>query len=283
MALVSTGGTPSRYQNRAQSAADTIVSKTRATAPGLRVADAVCSAHRGTRSEEEESAGWTLVLPYRGVFVWEVEDQRITADANSVILFAPGQPHRVFHPAHGGDACIAIGLSDDWAEWITPAGSRIRQHWILDGASQRSVHHVAHHLDTNADCIAAEEAVAFVVGKLTCSVERSTRHGALVDAVRERLASDPSGNVTLARLAAEGGVSRFELARRFRAHTGSSIHEYLVRLRLISALNRLREGEADLTRLAIDSGFSSHAHFTSAFTKAFGKPPSAVRIPKGRP
>ena len=255
-----------------------MVAKVRATAPGLRVADVVCCARCGTRSEEEESAAWTIVLPYRGVFVWEVDGRRIVVDPNTVVLFAPGQPHRVSHPAHGGDACVAIALSDEWAEWITPAGSRMRQHWILDGASQRSLHQVTHRLNTTAEGIAAEEAVTVVVDRLTRAAEPSAvRHRAVVDAVRERLAIDPSASVTLAQLAVECGLSRFELARRFRALTGSSIHEYLVRLRLITALGRLREGESDLTRLAIDSGFSSHAHFTSAFTKAFGKPPSAAR------
>ena len=255
-----------------------MVSTVRATASGLRVADVVCGARCGTRSEEEASDGWTLVLPYRGVFVWEVDGRRIIADPNTVILFAPGQPHRVFHPAPAGDACVAIALSDEWAEWITPAGSRMRQHWILDGASQRSLHRVTHHLDIADDDIAAEEAVAFVMDLLTRAAEPlATNHHTLVDTVRERLSSDPSATVTLAQLAVDYGLSRFELARRFRALTGSSIHEYLVSLRLISALGRLREGECDLTSLAIDSGFSSHAHFTSAFTKAFGKPPSAMR------
>ena len=259
-----------------------MVSRVRATAPGLRVVDVVCGARCGTMSEEEASAGWTLVLPYRGVFVWEVEGRRVIADPNTVILFAPGQPHRVYHPAQGGDACVAIALDDEWAEWITPAGSRMRQHWILDGASQRAVHDVTQDLDViSSEALATETAVALVVDKLTRVGEPSSvSHRAMVDAVRERLASEPSAKVTLAQLAAEIGLSRFELSRRFRSHTGSSIHEYLVRLRLIGALGRLREGEADLTRLAFDSGFSSHAHFTSAFTKAFGRPPSEARHDK---
>jgi len=260
-----------------------MISRVRATAPGLRVADVLCGARRGSLSEEEASSGWTLVMPYRGVFVWQVEGRRIVADPNTVLLFASDQPHRVFHPADGGDACVAIALSDEWAEWITPAGSRVRQHWVLDGRSQRAVHALAHHVGLHVDALETEEAVALVASALTSAREApKSNHRMLVDAVRERIASDPSAKLLLPDLASEFGMSRFELARRFRAHTGSSIHQYLVRLRLITVLGRLREGESDLTRLAIESGFGSHSHLTSAFTKAFGKPPSAARDVRSR-
>jgi AraC-like DNA-binding protein len=39
----------------------------------------------------------------------------------------------------------------------------------------------------------------------------------------------------------------------------------------------LRAGESEITRLAIDLSFSSHSHFTRAFTAAFGINPSAYR------
>ena len=44
-----------------------------------------------------------------------------------------------------------------------------------------------------------------------------------------------------------------------------------------AALERLAVGADDLTTLALELGFSSHSHFTDAFRREFGRPPSAAR------
>jgi AraC-like DNA-binding protein len=41
------------------------------------------------------------------------------------------------------------------------------------------------------------------------------------------------------------------------------------------ALEPLADGAGDLTRIALDLGFSSHSHFTAAFRRHFGLTPSA--------
>jgi AraC-like DNA-binding protein len=43
------------------------------------------------------------------------------------------------------------------------------------------------------------------------------------------------------------------------------------------ALEHLVNGKPDLTMLALDLGFSSHAHFTEAFRTEFACTPSAFR------
>jgi AraC family transcriptional regulator len=55
------------------------------------------------------------------------------------------------------------------------------------------------------------------------------------------------------------------------------MHRYLNRLRLLEALEPLAQGEADLSTLALDLGFSSHSHFTAAFRKEFAMSPREVR------
>jgi len=48
-------------------------------------------------------------------------------------------------------------------------------------------------------------------------------------------------------------------------------------LRLRAALERLAEQEPDLTRLALDLGFTSHSPLSVAFRRAFGVAPSECR------
>lgn len=75
--------------------------------------------------------------------------------------------------------------------------------------------------------------------------------------------------------------SPYHLCRVFRRYTGASIHRYLTRLRLRASLDRLMDAGPDLTRLALDTGFSSHSHFTSAFAREFGTPPSKISLTGG--
>src|SRR5690349_8045087 len=71
---------------------------------------------------------------------------------------------------------------------------------------------------------------------------------------------EPDG---LADLARRLGVGASTLCRAFRRATGVTIHAHRERLRLAAALARLEDGEDDLTTLALDLGYASHAHFTT--------------------
>ena len=193
-----------RFQKRARF--ETMTSRALAAAEGVQVADVWCRARGGTRSDEEVSPGWTLVMPHRGVFIWEVENRRVVADPNTVLLFRPGEAHRVSHPVDGGDACVALRLSDEWVESAFGIGERLPRHWILDGASQRAVHTAAHSLGEACGNLQVEETVAGILGTISgANAPATMRHQGIVDAVRERIACDPTEHVTIRSLAAGSG------------------------------------------------------------------------------
>ena len=73
------------------------------------------------------------------------------------------------------------------------------------------------------------------------------------------------------------GLSRFRLCRAFRRATGSTLHAWREERRMRAALAALADGADDLTRLALDLGYSSHSHFTARFRRTFGRSPSAAR------
>ena len=72
------------------------------------------------------------------------------------------------------------------------------------------------------------------------------------------------------------GASPAYLTATFRRFEGLALHQYLTQLRLARALADLPRTE-NLTTLALDTGFSSHSHFTAAFRRAFGCTPSQFR------
>ncbi|MGR4068590.1 helix-turn-helix domain-containing protein [Billgrantia sp. C5P2] len=66
-------------------------------------------------------------------------------------------------------------------------------------------------------------------------------------------------------------------ARQFRALTGLSPHEWLVRQRLAHACELLRVGGASLTEVALACGFADSAHFSHSFRRRHGVSPSEWR------
>jgi AraC-like DNA-binding protein len=81
----------------------------------------------------------------------------------------------------------------------------------------------------------------------------------------------------LAEIAAALGCSPFHLCRVFRAVTGTSLHAHREQLRLRRALLEIPRRRGDLAALALELGYSSHSHFTAAFRRAVGVPPSRWR------
>jgi AraC-like DNA-binding protein len=94
-----------------------------------------------------------------------------------------------------------------------------------------------------------------------------SRSKALVD-------DNPTAAVTLADLARESGMSRFQLLRGFAKATGLTPHAYLVQRRIHLA-RRLIAGGAPLAQAATDSGFADQSHMTRIFVRKYGITPGA--------
>lgn len=73
------------------------------------------------------------------------------------------------------------------------------------------------------------------------------------------------------------GLSAGFFARAFRAATGQPPHAHIIDRRLERARAALVAGTGDLSALAVETGFSSHAHFTTQFRQRFGLSPRAFR------
>lgn len=56
-----------------------------------------------------------------------------------------------------------------------------------------------------------------------------------------------------------------------------TLHEYRLELRLRVLLERLAEPNAQLSRIAMELGFSSHSHLTATLRRRGGMTPSALR------
>lgn len=267
------------------------------------VTDVVCRHGASPAGAEERASGHRVIFVRRGVFVMHFEGgrrARVVAEPVHAMLLNGGQPYRVSHPADGGDECTSMDFTSGAvldvvrafdpaaAESATPfaiarapvaAGGWLRlreiRRALLDGGA--------------AGSLAVEEEALVLLARLVhdgyrahgerrplrrAATEREAHR--LVEDTREVLAAEPGVPHTLATLARTVHSSPFHLTRTFRQVLGVPLHRYLLQLRLTLALQRLDQGERTLSTLALDLGFSSHSHLTTAFRRHFGVTPSAV-------
>ncbi len=83
--------------------------------------------------------------------------------------------------------------------------------------------------------------------------------------------------LSLDHLAGVACFSPYHFHRIFRGIAGEPVKEYVRRLRLERAAQRLKTSESPVTEIAFDSGYESHEAFTRAFHARFGASPSTWR------
>lgn len=90
--------------------------------------------------------------------------------------------------------------------------------------------------------------------------------------------------LSLNQVAQSAGVHPSHVAREFHRAFGVTIGEYLRTLRVESVAQQLidnRKNTASLTEMALEAGFSSHAHMTAVFNRVTGMTPSQYRKAHG--
>lgn len=95
--------------------------------------------------------------------------------------------------------------------------------------------------------------------------------------VLDRIKSEPMTDFDLSSLAAETGYSKRHFLRTFRASTGLSPYQYILRLRLERARHLMQTSSLTLLDISLESGFTSNAHLSNAFRQHFAISPSNYR------
>lgn len=85
---------------------------------------------------------------------------------------------------------------------------------------------------------------------------------------------DPLASLTLADLARESGLSRFQLVRGFSRATGLTPHAYLLQRRIDIVRRLIAEG-TPLAEAAAAGGFVDQSHMTRVFVRKYGFSPGA--------
>jgi AraC family transcriptional regulator len=107
-------------------------------------------------------------------------------------------------------------------------------------------------------------------GRRTLSASQRAR---LVAAIR----GEPDARHSLDTLATLVGMDVRRFTAAFREAFGVTPWQYVLRARLDAAARMLRAGERPVTEIALATGFATPSHFTTAFARRFGVPPSRWR------
>ena len=85
-----------------------------------------------------------------------------------------------------------------------------------------------------------------------------------------------TGELNIDDMAAMCYMSRYHFMRTFKAQTGCTVHNYILRKRLVLAARLIREGMA-ASAAAVECGFSDYSAFHRAFTKTFKVSPGKIK------
>jgi AraC family transcriptional regulator len=95
--------------------------------------------------------------------------------------------------------------------------------------------------------------------------------------VRDHIQTHLARRLTLDDLAGAVGLSKFHFARQFRASTGTTPHEFVLRARLDRARLLLERTDTPLGEVAQACGFSDQSHMNRIVKQRLGATPGAIR------
>ncbi len=241
--------------------------------------------------------GNLLVFPRTSVYIQHHGDEPIVTGPNVVMFYNPGQVYRRYRISERGDHCEWFAFDTQvMVEVLCPFDTKIEAHveqpfrlthGLSDPISYLLQRKVTEHIlnEPQPDELFIEETVLCVLRRTierTYQKARQYREDSSVQRKRIRgilaaINTHFQEDLSLDKLASQFNYSPYYLCRIFRQHTGLTIHQYLTQVRLRTALEWIAGKECHLTEMALRLGFSSHSHFTMAFRKTFGAPPSQIQ------
>jgi AraC family transcriptional regulator len=139
-----------------------------------------------------------------------------------------------------------------------------------------------------AECAAPDDLSALVVegtalamlargARLYRATRNHEREPRWLSQAVEYLRAHRLDRISLSEVARTVGVHPSRLAHEFKARVGVSPGEYVRRLRLEWAAQRLRDADASIADVALRAGFYDQSHFSRMFRRHFGIAPAAWR------
>jgi AraC-like DNA-binding protein len=205
----------------------------------------------------------------------------VEAGPGNTITVNPGEVHdgmpigdhgRAWRMLYFAPRLIADAI-DDVTEGTT-SEFEFHQPVISRGFVANRFRGLYHALTTETETIGGEEALLTLVATLRPRPKALPSSSPKVDRLRALIDDDPARARTLADLAEETGLSRFQVLRAFSQAAGLTPHAYMLQRR-VNLAKHLIGRRVPLAEAALEAGFSDQSHMTRLFRRTFGISPGA--------
>lgn len=262
-----------------------------ASGHGWAVSEVVCTAGPQDRPYEEQHSRTSIAIVVSGTFQYQTSTGRELMTPGSLLLGNAGDCFTCAHEHGKGDRCLSFSYNEEFRERIAEGTgrSRFRTPRLAPMRALSSLAARASEILTRTDpfhCQAAFEelgaralAQAFQLecgreprpaGSQASSLARVTR-------VIRTIENDLEVPRDLPSLAQIARLTPYHFLRVFEAVTGTTPHQYLLRMRLRRAAIRLRTERAKIPEIALACGFGDVSNFNRSFRAEFGVSPRAYR------
>lgn len=236
--------------------------------------------------------GLVIVLSHKHLTTWQADGKKLRAPGKigHVTVMPPGTPTRVIIEG----PCTALRLRISWervTRWLAEDSDIPPERVIFRPTGLSEAPRLARLLLQAMAADPGEEEVALRAVTLEMFATYSTnafdaqsepmRRGGLAPAklrrVEDMIQADPQNTVSVADLASEIGISPFHFARKFKRVTGETPYHYILRHRVIRALDMLQDRAMSVESVALRAGFRHGSHLARHMRRMTGLTPSSYR------
>ncbi|MBQ7033396.1 MAG: helix-turn-helix transcriptional regulator [Clostridia bacterium] len=224
----------------------------------------------------------TVILFRAGTeYIWEIEKVRYYA-VNFDYTHAFAHIRETFHPVHSAAFHVSQVIE---CPFFTDTPS-LNAPIVLQDApvqermlNQITTEYCVRGAYTDMLLSALLTSVIISVVQMAADEKRPKEHAnaALVRRIIDFINTRYDSNTSNESIAEHFHFNSAYLNRIFKAYTGSTMHEFLISRRIVSAMEMLRSQKNSVGDVAYRCGFQSLHHFTKSFKARVGMTPSAYR------
>jgi len=256
-----------------------------ASGEGWRVQDVICTCGPTDHEAEELTSASSVALVLSGSFV--VRDRHGTSllSEGSYLLVNAGHCFACSHRHGEGDRCLSFRFEPELFDRIAhDAGRRTGfAHNRLPPLRPLAPLTARARLAMRRPERMEEVAIELAAAALGLSAHENrpgapSPHEGRMSAVLRYMAAHSAAPHTVAGLARMARLSPYHFLRSFKAVTGVTPHQWLLRARLRAAAEKLTASKAPVTDIALEVGFDDLSNFTRTFRAEFGAAPRQYRL-----
>lgn len=251
----------------------------RRTVAGLLLSEITYTPQLELPKHTHEHAGFCLVL--QGTYDEKYDGKTLACKPQTVTFSPAGEKHsNQFDRA--GSHCFVIDIEPRWLQGMCEGELKLDSPSEFSGGCLPwlATRLYREFCESDAASRLVIEGLALEMIAETarrCARTRTHKSPRWLQQTKEILHAQFSEHLSLSVLSATVGVHPVYLASGFRRCYGSTVGEYLRRLRIEYACREIRLSASSLIEIALGAGFSSQSHFSRTFKRLTGMTPAEYR------